>query len=107
MPTEKLHRLDAHNIKSPLLRAELYKEIRDNQNNPEWRQYEILPSEVLTPEFIAFKFYGNDLEVLKWIIVIAAGLEDYRLPLEAGAVIRLPGAVWIRQRIQYYMGIDS
>lgn len=105
--SESLHRLDSRNIKDPLLRSELYKEVRNNQTNPEWKAYMILPSDVLLPEWIAYKVYGVDLEALKWIVAVAAGLDDFRGELEPGTEIRLPTAVWIRNKIKEYQLIEG
>ena len=100
MATE-ISRLSPYNIKDPLVRAELYREIRNGQTqNNGWIEYEIQPDERIRPELAGYRVYGsNDM---KWIIMIAAGLDDMREALQEGVTIKLPGAAWIRERIIYY-----
>ncbi len=95
----KIHRLSPYNITDDLLRVELYREVRTGGEDFEDR--EIAPDEALMPELVSYRHYGTD--ELKWLILVAASLEDMREPLEAGSVIRLPPLVWIRQRIRYWM----
>lgn len=95
-----LSRLSPYNITDDLLRADLYREIKKGDDT--WPTYEIQPDEVLRPELVAYRVYGTDL--LKWVILIAAGLDDMREQLEAGTLITLPPTVWIRERIKYYAG---
>lgn len=70
-------RLSPENIADVLLRTELYREIRAAQEKElekGWFTYEIQPSEILMPELIAYRAYS--LDTLKWVILIAAGLDD-------------------------------
>ncbi len=100
MATE-ISRLSPYNITDPLVRNELYREIRDGQTlNNGWTAYEIQPDERLRPELSGYRAYGN--ENMKWIIMIAAGMDDMREFLAEGVTIKLPGAAWIRERILYY-----
>lgn len=92
-------RLSPYNIEDDLLRTELYREIR--AGGEDWKNREISMDEVLMPELTAHRFYGTDK--LKWVVMVAAGLEDMREAMEAGSVIRLPSIVWVRQRIRYWM----
>lgn len=96
-------RLSPYNIEDDLYRSMLYKEIREGQNNTEWSIYEVQPSDVLRPELIALKVY--DTAEMKWLILIAAGLDDMR---EAIAVddLRLPPVSWVRKRIKYYSSLE-
>ena len=96
----KISRLSPYHITDDLLRSDLYREIRKGDDS--WPSYEIKLDESLRPELIAHRFYGTDL--LKWVVLIAAGLDDMRESLEAGIRIKLPPAVWIRERIKYYAG---
>ena len=87
------------NIKDVLLRAELYREIRAAQTKDlekNWFTYEIQPSETLMPELIAYRAYSMD--TLKWVIMIAAALDDPRERVEAGTVLTLPTTAWLRGR---------
>ncbi|MBF0121262.1 MAG: hypothetical protein HQK79_20705 [Desulfobacterales bacterium] len=94
----EISRLSPYNIKEDLIRVELYREIRKGEDD--WYLYEIQVDEVLRPELIAYRVYGTDL--LKWVILISAGLDDMREPLKAGELIKLPPLAWIRQRIKFY-----
>lgn len=94
-------RLSPENIKDVLLRAELYREIRAAQTKDlekNWFTYEIQPSETLMPELIAYRAYSMD--TLKWVIMIAAALDDPRERVEAGTVLTLPTTAWLRERIR-------
>lgn len=104
-------RLSPYNISDSLIRVELYREIRQAQEdsskrtNNEWGSYIIQPADILSPELIAYKVYAFDQ--LKWVICIAASLDDTRERLEAGKTIYLPTVVWIREKIKYYQGMCS
>ena len=104
------NRLSPLNIVDPLMRAELYREIRHAQTDrnlrgSDWGAYDIQPADVLSPELIAYKAYG--LDTLKWVVCIAAGLDDPRERLEDGTTIYLPKASWLRERIRYYSGLEE
>ena len=100
-------RLSPHNISDPLIRVELYREIRDaqkdsaNRKNGNWGSYTIQISDALSPELVAHKSYG--LDTLKWVVCIAAGLDNTRESLEIGTIIYLPKTTWLRERIKHYV----
>ena len=103
-------RLSPLNITDPLLRAELFREIRLAQTDrkyrgDEWGYYTIQPADIYSPELIAWKAYGVD--TLKWVVMAAAGLDDTRELLEAGKRIYLPTTVWIRERIKHYCAMET
>jgi len=56
----------------------------------------------MRPELVAYRHYGTD--ELKWVILVAAQLDDYREELEAGEIIHLPPSTWIREKIKFYQG---
>ena len=96
-------RLSPENIKDVLLRAELYREIRAAQTKDlekNWFTYEIQPS-----ERIAYRAYSMD--TLKWVIMIAAALDDPRERVEAGTVLTLPTTAWLRERIRHYAEMET
>jgi hypothetical protein len=97
---DDISRLSPYNIEDDLVRSRLYREIRDGQNATEWPVYTVQPVDELRPEFIAYKVYGT--REMKWLIMIAASLDDMRERIEAGTALRLPKAVWVRKRIKYY-----
>ena len=98
-----LSRLSPYNVTDDIRRSDLYREIR--KGNDGWPAYTIQPDEVLRPELTAFRYYGTDQ--LKWVVLIAAKLDDLREPMTAGTEIRLPPIAWIRERIKYYAGDSS
>jgi hypothetical protein len=100
-----ISRLSPYNIKDDLRRAELYREIRNNQSTLSWYKYTIQPADQLRPELIAYKAYGN--AEMKWLVMIAAGLDDMRESLTAGVDIRLPTSAWVRQKIKYYSQLEE
>lgn len=86
-------RLSPLNIPDPLLRVELYREIRAAQTDrtkrsADWGSYVIQPADCLFPELVAYKVYG--LDTLKWVVMMAAALDDPRERLQAGQTIWLP-----------------
>lgn len=102
-----LSRLSPLNVDDALVRRGLYKAIRDEQGaiSSEWDFYEVQPADRLMPELIALKFYGVD--TLKWVICIAAGLDDMREPLEVGTRLNLPPTTWIRGKIKELMALEA
>lgn len=101
------NRLSALQIEDPLIRVELYREIRNYQDNPpaDWVEYEIQAADALMPELIAYKVYR--LDNLKWLVMIAAGLDDPRERLEVGNIIYLPPTAWLRERIKYWQTFEQ
>lgn len=102
--------LSPFGIRDGLLRADLYREIRMAQDDRvlrggEWGWYEIQPADVRSPDLVAYKVYGVD--TLKWVIMIAAGLDDPRGTLEAGVRIFLPPTAWLYERIQHYRDLEA
>lgn len=103
-------RLSYMNIDDRILRVELFREIRKAQTaekyrGTEWGSYEIQPADVLSPELIAYKCYG--LDTLKWVVMVAAGLDDPREQLQAGETIYLPKTSYLRERIKYYEQLEE
>lgn len=103
----EISRLSPENISDTLLRGELYREVRHGQTQSldGWKTYEIQPADRLMPELIAHKFYG--LDTLKWVVCIAAGLDNMRDALDVGTTIKLPPTTWLRERIRYYVDLDK
>lgn len=103
-------RLSPLNIADPLLRAELFREIRHAQEDrkhrgEEWGYYEIQPADIRAPDLIAWKAYGVD--TLKWVVMAAAGMDNSRELLEAGTRIYLPSTAWIREAIKRYCDMEK
>ena len=96
-----ISRLSPYNITDALVRSALYREIRAGAED--WTEYTIKPDEVLRPELAAYRFYGTDQ--LKWVVLIAAGMDDMRERLQDGDTIKLPSSTWVRQRIMYYAAL--
>ena len=104
----EISRLSPYNINDDLLRVQLYREIRDAQNEflqDGWTEYTVQPADILRPELISYKQYQT--ASLKWLILVAAGLDDMREALQDGAVLKLPTTTWVRLRIKYYMDLES
>jgi hypothetical protein len=99
----EIARLSPYNVPDPLVRAALYREIRDGSDS--WPKYEIQPDEVLRPELVAYRHYGTD--ALKWVVLVVAGLDDYRERLAEGETISLPPSTWIRERILHYQAVST
>lgn len=100
-------RLSPLNIADPLVRVELYREIRDAQARQQagWAAYEVQPADALMPELIAYKVYK--LDTLKWVVMVAAELDNPRERLEEGKTLYLPSTAWIRERIKHYQTVEQ
>lgn len=86
-----------------MMRARLYREIRRQTprvSRDSWYEHTVSPSERLLPELIALRVYRS--QRLKWVVLVAAGLDDYRRPLESGEVLHLPSLEWLRDRFRHY-----
>ncbi len=99
-------RLSPYSIADDLIRAELYREVRDGAEAQVegWSEYEIQPDERLMPELVAYRAYGTD--DLKWVVLIVGALDNFREPLNVGETVRLPPLAWIRQRIRHYADFE-
>lgn len=102
-------KLSPENITDVLLRAELYREIRNAQSWDEaprgWTEYEVQPADTLMPELIAYKVYR--LDTLKWVVLVAASQDDFRVRLEAGTTLMLPSSAWLQERIRDYVDLQK
>lgn len=102
-------RLSPENIQDVLMRAELYREIRSAQSLADapsgWTAYEVQAADALMPELIAYKVYR--LDTLKWVVMIAACLDDPRNRLDVGKVLYLPNTAWLRERIRQYAAFEQ
>ena len=94
---------DPLNIPDVLYRAQLYREIRAGATD--WDKWEISIDEQLRPDLISLRYYGS--ANFKFVVAIAAGLDDLRGSMQAGTRIALPPARWIRQRIRHYVAIST
>ena len=97
-------RFSPDQITDPLMRLRMYREIRQQTpliHRKHWAEHTIAPSEVLAPDLIAYRVYQN--KNLKWVVLAAAGLDDYRRTLESGDTLMLPDLEWLRDRIRYYL----
>lgn len=106
-----LDRLSPYNIRDALIRSRLYAEIRAAQELPEsspalrdWKIYEVSGNEANYPELVALRALGRGN--LKWVVCIAAGLDDWRQPLPLGQRLRLPSLTWLRDAIRAYMAME-
>ena len=95
-------RLSPYGVEDDLLRASLYKEIR--QGSPGWTQYEIQPGDVGFPELIAHRVYGT--ADMKWVVLIAAKIDSMRNFMDSGEVLLLPPVAWVRERIKHYHALE-
>ncbi len=103
-------RLSYLNITNRLLCVELFREIRKAQEDSaargeNWGAYIIQPGETLSPDLVAYKVYGID--TLKWVIMVAAYLDDPRERLPAGTTLYLPKTSYLRERIRYYESLGA
>ncbi|MCV6589098.1 MAG: hypothetical protein OIF57_08725 [Marinobacterium sp.] len=99
-----MDRLSAYQIPDCFYRGALYKEILNQSpymGDEHWYAHTVQPGyEELNPDLIAYRVY-NSAE-LKWVVLIAGRLNDYRELLPAGTKLMLPSQEWLRERIRYY-----
>lgn len=96
-------RFKPDNIADPMVRARLYRDIRCGRPRGDagsWTDRVIAPGERLFPELLALRVYGDHR--LKWVVLAAAAMDDYRLPLESGETLKLPSIEWLRDRFRHY-----
>ncbi|MDX5979629.1 hypothetical protein [Vreelandella alkaliphila] len=101
-------RLSPSQLTDPLVRARLYRDIRRQTprvSRKSWYSYTVAPGEVLMPELVAYRAYRS--KRLKWVVLAAAGMTDYRLALEGGETLQLPSLEWLRDRLRYYMKLEA
>ena len=102
--------LSSYVIGDTLMRSELYREIRAAQTDPDvrgsgqWGAWSVSPDESLRPDLIAYRAYGAD--GLRWVVMVAASLDDSRERIEAGTTLWLPTAEWIHDRLRHYSSIE-
>jgi len=102
------NRFSPDKLADPMVRARLYREIRRRTpriSQASWQDRVVEPAETLLPELIAHREYGDHR--LKWVILVAAGLDDYRLALESGETLVLPTIEWLRDRFRHYQGVEA
>ena len=106
MPFQDRFRPDQ--IACPIMRARIYRDIRRQTpriHRDSWIEHTIAPGERLMPELVAYRVYQNWR--FKWVVLAAAGLDDYRNALEPGDVLRLPTVEWLRDRFRYYAKLEA
>lgn len=106
MPFQDRFRPDQ--LKDPLVRARLYQDIRRQKprvSRDSWQEHVVAPAERLMPELVAYRIYKS--KRFKWVVLAAAGLDDYRQALESGQTLYLPTIEWLRDRLQYYTKLES
>ena len=90
-----LSRLDRANYGGSLLQAQLHKKLKTPQDD--WTDYEVDPNEEYDLYKISYRFYGT--VDAWWVIAIIAKLDNPLDQLEAGTVLKLPPASWIRDEL--------
>ena len=83
-----LSRYDDRNIADPILRAE------------NLTIYYVLPDEQYRPDLLAYRMWG--IAELRWVVTLAAGLEDESQGMTVGKKLKLPPATWIREMIRHF-----
>jgi hypothetical protein len=103
-----ISRLSPENIVDELRRVPLYREIRERQGVAtidDWTEYEVQPNEELSADLISYNVYKT--AELKWLILIAAKLDDMRGRIVAGTILVLPSKAWVRNRIKHYTDLEK
>ncbi|HBN0506436.1 TPA: hypothetical protein L1N01_004141 [Escherichia coli] len=97
-----LSRYDDRNIADPILRAELRKEVMlmCESNDKNLTIYYVLPDEQYRPDLLAYRMWG--IAELRWVVTLAAGLEDESQGMTVGKKLKLPPATWIREMIRHF-----
>ncbi|EDJ7306006.1 hypothetical protein M8D79_004198 [Salmonella enterica] len=97
-----LSRYDDRNITDPILRAELRKEVMAmcESNDQNLTIYYVLPDEQCRADLVAYRVWG--IEALRWVVTLAAGLEDESQGMMVGQKLKLPPATWVREMVRHF-----
>lgn len=90
-------------IGCPIMRARLYRDIRRQTprgDRDSWHRHTVAPAEVLAPELVAYRVYRS--KRFKWVVLVAAGLDNYTRALDSGVELHLPSVEWLRDRLRHY-----
>lgn len=98
-----LSRYDDRNVSDPVLRALLRQEVmkKCESNDQNLYVHYVRPDEQYRPELLAYRLYSG-IHQLRWVVTLAAGLEDESEPMTIGQKLTLPPAVWIREMIRHF-----
>lgn len=108
--TSTANTLSPYVVGDTLIRTELYREIRRAQEGPEfrapgsWGAYVVSPDEILRPDLIAYRAYSVD--GLRWVVCMAAGLDNLRDTIPSGTTLYLPTLAWIHDKLAQYGSIE-
>ena len=96
-----LSRYADSNISDPILRADLRKVLMlmCESNDKNLTIYYVLPDEQYRPDLLAYRMWG--IAELRWVVTLAAGLEDESQGMTVGKKLKLPPAPWIREKIRH------
>ena len=100
----ELRQLDINRITDPLLKNELWGELRGHTGSG-WILHTIEPDEELRPDLAAYRLYQD--HTLRWVVLVRAGVDDPRGSLPVGENIYLPPVVWLREIIKKYERKDA
>ncbi|WP_277268301.1 hypothetical protein [Pantoea septica] len=97
-----LSRYDDRNISDPVLRALLRQEVMKKCESSDQNLYVryVRPDEAYRPDLLAYRLWG--VHELRWVVTLAAGLEDESEAMTIGQKLYLPPAVWIREMIRHF-----
>lgn len=97
-----LSRYDDRNIADPILRAELRKQVMAmcQSNDQNLTPYEVRMDEQYRPDLLAWRMWG--IHELRWVVTLAAGLEDESEGMTIGRKLKLPPAAWVREMIRHF-----
>lgn len=62
--------------------------------------YYVLPDEQYRADLIAYRVWG--IEELRWVVTLAAGLEDESQGMMVGQKLKLPPATWVREMVRHF-----
>lgn len=97
-----LSRLDDRNIEDPVLRSYMRRVVKQmcDSYDPNLTPHYVTADESYAPDLIASRVYGS--ETLRWVVTLAAGLEDEADPIAVGTLLKFPPAAWIREQIIHF-----
>lgn len=97
-----MSQLSDKNVDDLILRAQMYRDIRDDitDGTTSAQPYEIKEDEIYRSDLISFRIYGRS--DLAWLVDLVSNREDIADPHVIGLNILLPDSVYIRNKIKNY-----
>jgi hypothetical protein len=98
--------LDDRQIDDPIIRAYMRKVVLEmcNSYDENLTSHYVTSDEVYRPDLLSYRVYGT--ADLRWVVLLAGGVEDEAEGLAEGELLKFPPAAWIREQIRKFSADD-